>query len=55
MSLTDYIDMHCWVSLLYNRIVSSMKIIVFNNNHYLAFTIYWLTLTYLKTLLYHKL
>ncbi len=31
------------------------KISVFNNNHYLASTIYQLTLMYLKTLLYYKL
>ncbi len=40
MSLTNYIDMHCWASLLYSRIVSFMKTIVFNNNHCLTSTIY---------------
>ncbi len=42
MSLTNYIDMYCWVNLLYNRIVFSMKIIVFNDNHYLVSAIYQL-------------
>jgi len=55
MSLTDYISMHCWASLLYSRIVFFMKTIILNNNHYLTSTIYQLTLTYLKLLLYYKL
>ncbi len=42
MSLTDYIDMYCWASLLYSRIVFSMKTIIFNDNHYLISTIYQL-------------
>ncbi len=40
--LIDYINMHCWVSLLYSRIVFSMKTIIFNDNHYLASAIYQL-------------
>ncbi len=55
MNLINYIDMHCWASLLYNKIVFSIKTIMFNNNHYLASAIYQLNLTYLKILLYHKL
>ena len=55
MSLTDYIDIHCWVSLLYNKIVFSIKTIMFNDNHYLASATYQLILMCLKTLLYYKL